>query len=79
MKVGVKILMKKQVLDVQGRVIARALKSRGHPVTGLNYGRFVQIDIPTTHREEALQKAHQMTKDMLYNPLVETYDLEILP
>ncbi len=78
MKVGVKILLKKQVLDVQGRAIADALKNQGYKLNHLSYGKFVELDIPTDHREEALQQAHQMVKSLLYNPLMETYSLETL-
>ena len=79
MKVGVKILLKKHVLDVQGRALAEVLKNQGYKLNHLSYGKFVELDIPTDDLKEALKKAHQMTKSLLYNPLVESYSLEALP
>ena len=76
--VGVKILPKKEVLDVQGRAIAETLKRRKYLIEECQYGKFIKLKINTANKEEALNKAREMAESVLCNSLVESYDLEIL-
>lgn len=76
--VGVKILPKKEVLDVQGRAIAETLKRRKHLIEECQYGKFIKLKINTANKEEALNKAREMAESVLCNSLVESYELEIL-
>ncbi len=77
-KVGVKILPLQAVLDSQGRAVERTLKNHGREVGQCRVGRYLQIEIPTTDRNEALLQTEDMMKLMLYNPLIETYEIEVL-
>ncbi len=77
--VGVKILPKMEVLDVQGRAIAETLKRGGHSIENCRYGKFIKLAIETGNREEALNKAKEMVESVLCNSLLESYELEILP
>ncbi len=76
--VGVKILPKKEVLDVQGRAIADMLKRQGRAIKNCQYGKFIRLTIHTDDLEFALGEAKKMAKSVLCNPLLETYELEIL-
>lgn len=78
MIVGVKILPKQEVLDVQGRAIAETLKRQGHFIKECQYGKFIKLNINVSNKEEALNKAKEMTESVLCNSLVENYTLEIL-
>ena len=76
--VGVKILPRLEVLDVQGRAIAETLNRRGHVVEACHYGKFIQLQFNVKSEEEALESARRMVEDILCNFQVETYELEIL-
>ena len=76
--VGVRILPRKEVLDVQGRAIADTLKRRGHSIEECHYGKYIRLEIDGKNKEEALKKAKEMTESVLCNSLVENYELEIL-
>lgn len=78
MKIGVKILPKNEVLDTQGRAVEGTLKSHNKPVNQARVGKYVQLDISETDQTKALAKAKEITEFVLYNSLIETYELEVL-
>ena len=78
MKVGVKILPRKEVLDSQGRAVERTLNHSGKSLESCKVGKYVQLDFGETNREKALEKAKEIAEFVLYNPLIETYELEVL-
>jgi phosphoribosylformylglycinamidine synthase len=78
MKIGVKILPKNEVLDTQGRAVEGTLKSHNKPVSQARVGKYVQLDISESDQVKALAKAKEITEFVLYNPLIENYELEVL-
>ena len=78
MKIGVKILPRNEVLDTQGRTIEKSLKQNGKTLSGCRVGKYVVLDVETQKIDEALRQARDMTEFVLYNPLIESYELEIL-
>ena len=78
MKIGVKILPKNEVLDTQGRAVEGTLKSHNRPVNQARVGKYVQLDIEESDQTKALAKAKEITEFVLYNSLIETYELEVL-
>ena len=78
MIVGIKILLKKEVLDVQGRAIADTLKRRGYSIEDCRYGKFLELKIQGNSKEEVLEQANKMAKSVLCNSLVESYELAFL-
>ena len=78
MKIGVKILPKNEVLDTQGRTVESTLKAHGKTVEQCRVGKYVQLEIPEADRDKALAKAKEITEFVLYNPLIETFELEVV-
>lgn len=78
MKIGVRILPRLEVLDTQGRAVERTLRQNGKDVAECRVGKFVQLDLGDLSQEEALAKAKELTEFILYNPLIESYELEVL-
>ena len=75
--VAVKILPRKEVLDIEGRAIAKTLKRQGHALEHCHYGKLILLTIKAESPNEALKKAEKMAQAVLCNKLVETYELEI--
>ena len=46
MKIGVKVLPKNEVLDVQGRAVENTLKAHQWEVNQCRVGKYIQLDIP---------------------------------
>lgn len=78
MKVGVKVLPRKEVLDTQGRAVENTLRQSGRHLNTCMVGRYVILDLPESDKAAALAKAKEMAEAVLYNPLIETFELEAL-
>ena len=78
MKIGVKILPKNEVLDTQGRAVEHTLKEHGRPVHHCRVGKYVQLDVAESDPQKALAKAKEIAEFVLYNPLIETFELEVV-
>lgn len=78
MKIGVKILPKNEVLDTQGRAVESTLKSHNRAVDQCRVGKYIQLEIAESDESKALAKAREITEFVLYNPLIETFELEVV-
>lgn len=78
MKIGVKILPKNEVLDTQGRAVEGTLRAHKRDVNQCRVGKYVVLDTGETDEKRALDKAKEITEFVLYNPLIETFELEIV-
>lgn len=78
MKIGVKILPKSEVLDSQGRAVESMLRSHGHQVVQSRVGKYIQLEINEAEESRALSRAREMVEFVLYNPLIETFELEVV-
>lgn len=78
MKIGVKILPKNEVLDTQGRAVEGTLKAHGKAVEQARVGKYVQLEIGENDETKALARAKEIAEFVLYNPLIETFELEVV-
>ena len=76
-KIGVRIMPKVEVLDSAGRAVENTLKHHGKTIEACRIGKYVVLEINETDRTKALEKATEICEFVLYNPLTETYQLEI--
>lgn len=79
MKIGVKILPRNEVLDSQGRAVERLLSHHGQKLESCRVGKYVVLEVDEKDKDKAIARAQEMTEFVLYNPLIETYELEVLP
>ncbi len=78
MRIGVKVMPRKEVLDTQGRAVENTLRQNGRNLTACNVGRYIVLDIPESGVDQAMSEAKAMAELVLCNPLIETYELEKL-
>ena len=78
MRIGVKVMPRKEVLDTQGRAVEDTLKQNGKSLNACQVGRYVILDLPETDATRALAQAKEMAEFVLHNPLIETFELEKL-
>ncbi len=78
MIVGVKILPREEVLDSQGRAVENTLQQHNYTINGCRVGKYIQLNVEASTEDEALKKAKEITEFVLINPLVETFQLEIV-
>jgi phosphoribosylformylglycinamidine synthase len=78
LRVRVYVTPRKGILDPQGRAIEGALKSLGFGgVSGVNAGRYIVLDLETPDRAAAEEAVKRMCDQLLVNPLIEDYRLEV--
>jgi len=72
--------LKPTVLDPQGQTICSALNGLGHrSMAGVRQGKFFDITIADgADRESVRQEIEQIAQDVLANPVIEEYRVEIL-
>ncbi len=78
MRVGVKILPRKEVLDSQGRTVTKTLQSNKFSVSDCKVGKYLEIEVDASTEQEAMDEVKKMAEFVLYNPLTESYTLEVL-
>ena len=77
-KVGCKILLKKEVLDTKGRAILKLLQKESAEIKNCFYGKYLELEIDTKDSQKALEKAKFLTQKILHNDLIESFELEII-
>lgn len=78
MKIGIKVLPRDVVLDTQGRAVENLLKQNDYQLENCRVGRYIEVEVGEADKEKALEKAKAMTEFVLYNPLTEKYEMEVL-
>lgn len=76
MKFGIRVMPKKQLLDVQGRTVEQFLKEKSFPVSGLRIGKFIELEIDSADEKEASELLRRAMESGLYNPLTEQYEIQ---
>jgi phosphoribosylformylglycinamidine synthase len=80
MKARVFVSLKSTVLDPQGQTIQSALNGLGHAsIAGVRQGKFFDIEIRGgVGREQAAREMDQIARDVLANPVMEDFKVELL-
>jgi phosphoribosylformylglycinamidine synthase len=76
-KATVLIRPKEGILDPQGEAVGEALRTLGYEVTSARVGRLVDVDLETDDPAEAEAALAAMSRDLLANPMIESFSIEI--
>ena len=78
MKARVHISLKPGVLDPQGQAIGNALKGLGFAgVDEVRQGKLIELDLADTDPILARARVEDMCRQLLANPVIENYAIEI--
>jgi phosphoribosylformylglycinamidine synthase PurS subunit len=76
LKFSVKVTLKKDVLDPQGRVVQQTLQNMGmDTLTNLRQGKYFEIDIKENDENNAKNKIENMCKKLLVNLIIEDFEI----
>lgn len=80
MKAHIFVTLKRTVLDPQGQTIQRALASMGHPeIEAVRQGKFFEVELAETMEAGAARALlEKLAEDVLANPVIEEYRVELL-
>ena len=79
MKAHVWVMPKPTVLDPQGQTIQRALAGLGYSkIEDVRQGKFFVLALDSLSRDEATAQVERIARDVLANPVIEEFRIEIV-
>jgi phosphoribosylformylglycinamidine synthase PurS subunit len=78
MKAVVLVRPKAGILDPQGQAVGGSLRQLGFRVDEARVGRVVDIEIEAASTAEARAQVERMCEQLLANPLIETFEIELV-
>jgi phosphoribosylformylglycinamidine synthase len=66
------------ILDPQGEAVLGSLKQLGFAVDDARVGRVVDLELQNGDPEQARAELERMCAQLLANPLIESYEIELL-
>jgi phosphoribosylformylglycinamidine synthase PurS subunit len=76
-KATVLVRPKQGILDPQGDAVETALEHLGFSVSAARVGKVVDLEIDAADPAEARAQVEKMCEQLLANPLMESYEVEI--
>ncbi len=77
MRATVLVRPKPGILDPQGDAVESALEHLGFAVSGTRVGKVVDLEVSSTDPAEARAQVEKMCEQLLANPLIESYEIEL--
>ena len=78
MKARIIVTPKKTVLDPQGKTVAQAIQHLGMEcVKDARVGKYIELEIEGGDVDSTRKKLEGICKDLLSNPVIEDYKLEL--
>ena len=77
MRATVLVRPKAGILDPQGEAVESSLRHLGFEVGGARVGRVIDLDVGETDPDRARERVEEMCRQLLANPLIESYEIEL--
>ncbi|HEU5279027.1 MAG TPA: phosphoribosylformylglycinamidine synthase subunit PurS [Gaiellaceae bacterium] len=77
MRATVLVRPKQGILDPQGQAVTDSLQQLGFPVSAVRVGRVIDLDLGDADRTKARAQLERMCEQLLANPLIESYEIEL--
>ena len=76
MKFSIKITLKKDVLDPQGKVVQQTLQNMGmNTLKNLRQGKYFEIEVDENDETKGRNKIKDMCKKLLVNMIIEDFEI----
>jgi phosphoribosylformylglycinamidine synthase len=77
-KAKIKIILKKGILDPQGKAVEGALHALKYTsASNVRVGKYIELKIREKEEKNAKQKVEEMCKKLLANPVIEDFEFEL--
>ena len=77
MRATVVVRPKEGILDPQGQAVEASLRKLGFAVGAARVGRVVDLDVDAQSADEAREHVDAMCRQLLANPLIESYEVDV--
>ena len=78
MRATVLVRPKPGILDPQGDAVGSSLRQLGFPVDAARVGRVVDLELEAGSRDDARGQVERMCAELLANPLIESFEIELV-
>ena len=78
MRATVLVRPKPGILDPQGDAVGSSLRQLGFDVEQARVGRVVDLELEAASRDEARSQVERMCAELLANPLIESFEIELV-
>jgi phosphoribosylformylglycinamidine synthase subunit PurS len=79
MKVCVQVMLRRDVLDPQGKAIGNALAALGFSGIGeVRQGKVIELELAESDPVGTREQVEAMCKQLLANPVIEDYTIELI-
>ena len=78
MRATVLVRPKQGILDPQGQAVESSLRQLGFAVDGARIGRVVDLEVKAADADAARAEVERMCEQLLANPLIESYEIELV-
>jgi len=79
MKVRINVSRREGIADPEGSTTATALRSLGFEEVGaVSMGRSIMVDVEAESADSARARVEEMCRQLLTNPVIEDFDIEVL-
>ena len=76
MKFSIKVTLKKDVLDPQGKVVEQTLQNMGmDTLLNVRQGKYFEVEIDENNESKAKNKVEDMCKKLLVNLIIEDFKI----
>jgi phosphoribosylformylglycinamidine synthase len=76
-KATVLVRPKAGILDPQGEAVESALEHLGFAVSGARVGKVIDLEVEADDAAEAKAQVERMCEQLLANPLMESFEVEV--
>jgi phosphoribosylformylglycinamidine synthase len=77
MRATILVRPKEGILDPQGQAVEGSLRKLGFQVAAARVGRVVDLELEASSAPEARAELERMCEQLLANPLIESYEIEL--
>ncbi len=79
MRATVLVRPKQGILDPQGQAVEQSLRHLGFDVSEARVGRVIDLEVDAAGPDEVRAEVARMCEQLLANPLIESFEIEIAP
>lgn len=77
-KASIKITLRENILDVQGKTVENALHSLEYnDINQIRIGKYVELNIIAENENSALERVNKACEQLIANPIIEDYFVTI--
>lgn len=77
-KAKVYVTLKDGILDPQGQIIGKALKTQGYDnINNVKVGKFIILDLEGNDADKLKKQVDKISHELLSNPVIESYKFEL--